>query len=223
MLITRRFIELWIMLGWTMSRPLTRQDSVHHYDDLNALQAPKSVLAVELGVCFGVSSRRPRKTNVENGNRLASERLKAGWLESCDAASKCTSRWIICLVDAKTYVCVQAFLLLLFFFLSYRPLLYDVPRYHKMALFRPWLFQEGRRDQDWHLNIYCLTTEEQYQHLWWQPSAQSETKSSVRTFVCLRETSYKLHIFFLFFFFWEERQKACVKWSKEKLHCCIYS
>lgn len=33
-----------------------------------------------------------------------------------------------------------------------------------MALFMRWLFKEGKRDQDYYLNIYCLTTEEWYQH-----------------------------------------------------------
>lgn len=145
--ITRRFIELWIMLDRTMSCcPVTRQDSEHHYDDLNALLAPKSILAFESDVCFGVSSRRPRKTNVKKGNRMVSGRLKA--TEFCLAAHlstlKCT-----CTVY-KLFFC--------FFFKNYWLLLYVVTCYHTMALFRCRLFKEGRRDQDWHLYIYCLTT-----------------------------------------------------------------
>lgn len=48
-----------------------------------SLWRPERLLfTFELDVCFGVSSRRQRKTNVKNGNRMVSERPTAGWLES---------------------------------------------------------------------------------------------------------------------------------------------
>lgn len=58
------------------------------------------------------------------------------------------------------------------------------------------IVNRGKQDQDWHLNIYHLTTEQWYQHLWWHPSTPTEAKPSVRTFVCLRDFFYKLHFFF---------------------------
>lgn len=145
----------------------------------------KSILTFELDVCFGVWSR-PRKTNVKNGNWS----LK-GWRPG--GLNQLTLNSLFC--SAKMYMYIS--FSFSSFLNNYWILLYVVTCYHNMALFRCWLCKKGRGDQDWHLYIYCLTTEEWYQHLWWQPSAPTETKSAVLTFVCLRETLYKLHIFFL--------------------------
>lgn len=156
------------------------------------------LLMFELDICFGVSSRRPRETNVKNKNRMVSERPKAGWLKSPHTE--------FCFVDTKMYMYIS------FSFASFDYY------YMLLPLIIKWLYSGVdcfRREEETRTDIYIFTV--------WQlkndisifgGSQVHQLKPNPQFWhLCAWERLYTSCTYF----------PACVQWLQEKLHCWIYS